>query len=89
MTNKPIQGRVGWYEGGGIEGVARHRWGAPGVYVQAWTAEQEARILERGAGQGFCPIREAALWCEAEFGVKVSEVGDKVQGTSADGGESG
>ena len=73
VTNKPIQGRVWWYEGGGIEEVARHRWGAPGVYVQAWMAKQEARILERAAGRGFCPIREAALWYEAEFGVKVSE----------------
>ena len=63
-----------WYRTGGLDELTRRTRGGSRRFVRPLlTPDQQARLIQHAATQGFRTLREAAAWCREALSVVLSE----------------
>jgi len=63
-----------WYRTGGLDELTRRtRGGNRATPRSQLTPDQQARLIQHAATQGFRTLREAVVWCREVLGVGLSE----------------
>jgi len=72
---RAVQKWLTWYRTGRVDELARRRRGGNRTSVRPLlTPDQQARLVQHAATQGFRTIREAVVWSQEAMGVVLSEL---------------
>jgi transposase len=71
---RTVQKWLTWYRTGGLDELTRRTRGGNRRFVRPLlTPDQQARLIQHAATQGFRTLRKAAAWCREVLGVGLSE----------------
>jgi transposase len=74
VSIRTVQKWLTWYRTGELDELTRRTRGGNRIPVRPLlTPDQQARLIQHAATQGFRTLREAAAWCRETLGVELSE----------------